>query len=81
VKLTTICRYGVALNKHGHSKRFVVRIPLRARDSMFSIAVKTGPGAHSASFLMGTGVLTQEVKRPNRGVDHPPPSSTEVKNE
>ena len=44
----------------------------------FSAPVQTGPGAHSASYTMGTGSLPG-VKRPGRGVDHPPPSRAEVK--
>jgi hypothetical protein len=44
----------------------------------FSAPVQTGPGAYPASCTMGTGLLPG-VKRPGRGVDHPPPSSTEVK--
>jgi len=44
----------------------------------FSVPVQTGPGAHPASYSMGTGSFP-EVKRPGRGVDHPPPSSAEVK--
>ena len=43
----------------------------------FSTPVQTGPGAHPASCTMGTGSFPG-VKRPGRGVDHPPPSSTEV---
>ena len=43
-----------------------------------SAPVQTGPGTHSASYTMGT-VSLPEVKRPERGVDHPPPSSAEVK--
>ena len=43
----------------------------------FSAPVQTGPGAQPASYTMGTGSFT-EVKRPGRGVDHPPPSSAEV---
>jgi hypothetical protein len=35
---------------------------------------QTDPGAYPASCTMGTG-----VKRPGRGIDHPPPSSAEVK--
>ena len=34
-------------------------------------------GAHPASYTMGTGSFP-EVKRPERGVDHPPPSSAEI---
>jgi hypothetical protein len=51
------------------------RIPVGAR---FSAPVQTGPGAHPASCTMGTGSFPG-VKRPGRGVDHPPPSSAEVK--
>ena len=45
----------------------------------FSAPVQTCPGAHPASCTMGTGSLSWGVKRPGRGVDHPPPSSAEVK--
>jgi hypothetical protein len=44
----------------------------------FSAPVQTGRGAHPASSTMGTWSFSG-VKRPGRGVDHPPPSSTEVK--
>jgi hypothetical protein len=44
----------------------------------FSATVQTGPEAHPASYTMGTGSFPG-VKRPGRGVDHPPPSSAEVK--
>ena len=44
----------------------------------FSAVVLTGPGAHPASYKMGTGSFPG-VKRPGRGIDHPPPSITEVK--
>ena len=40
--------------------------------------VNTGPGAHPASYTMGTGSLPR-VKWPGRGVDRPPLSSAEVK--
>ena len=50
------------------------RIPVKAS---FSAPVQTGPGAHPASYTMGTGSFPG-VKRPGRGVDHPPPSSAEV---
>ena len=49
-------------------------IPVEAR---FSAPVQTGPGAHSASCTMGTGSFPG-VKRPGRGVDHPPPFSAEA---
>jgi hypothetical protein len=51
------------------------RIPVRAR---FSAPVQTGPGVYPASYTIGTGSFPG-VKRPGRGVDHPPPSSALVK--
>jgi hypothetical protein len=42
-----------------------------------STPVQTGPAAHPASYTMGTGAFPA-VKRQGRG-DHPPPSSTKVK--
>lgn len=41
-------------------------------------AIQTGPGAHPASYSMGTGSFPG-VKLPGRGVNHPPPSNTELK--
>ena len=43
----------------------------------FSAPVQTAPGAHPASYTMGTGSFPG-VKRPGSGVDHPPLSSAEV---
>ena len=37
----------------------------------FSAPVETGPGAHPAAYTMGT-VSFPGLKRPGRGVDHPP---------
>jgi len=45
---------------------------------IFSAPVQTDPGAHPASFIMGTGSIPG-VKRQGRGVNHPPPSSAEFK--
>jgi hypothetical protein len=44
----------------------------------FSLPIQPGPGAHPASNTVGTGSFPR-VKRPGRGIDHPPPSSTELK--
>ena len=44
----------------------------------FSAPVQTGRGAHPASCTICTG-SSLGVKRPGRGVDHPPPSSAEGK--
>ena len=60
-------RYG--LDGRGIESRWGVR---------FSAPVQTGPGAHPASYAMGTRSFPA-VKRPGRGVDHPPQSSAEVK--
>ena len=48
------------------------------REARFSAPVQTGPRAHPASYTTGTGSFSG-VKWPGRGVDHPPPSSAEVK--
>ena len=47
-------------------------------EARLSATVQTGPGAHPASYTMGTGSFPG-VKRPRRDVDHPPASSAEVK--
>jgi hypothetical protein len=44
----------------------------------FSAPIQNGPGAHPASYTMGNGSFPG-VKRPGRGVDHPPSSSADVK--
>ena len=44
----------------------------------FSAPVQTGHGAQPASYTKCTGSFPG-VKRPERGIDHPPPSSAEVK--
>ena len=43
----------------------------------FFAPVQTCPGAHLASYAMGTGTLPG-VQRPGRGVGHPPPSNAEI---
>ena len=60
-------RYG--LEGPGIESRWEVR---------FSAPVQTGPGAHPAAYTMGTGSFPG-LKRPGRGVEHQPQSSTEVK--
>ena len=50
-------------------------IPVGAR---FSAPVKTRPGAHPTAYAVGTGSFSG-VMRPGRGVDHPTPSTAEVK--
>jgi hypothetical protein len=46
----------------------------------FFTPVQTGPGAHPASYTMGTGSFPG-LKRQGRDADHPPPSSVEVTTE
>jgi hypothetical protein len=52
-----------------------IESPLGVR---FSAHVQTGPGAHPASYTMGTGSFPG-AKWPRRDFDHPSPSSAEVK--
>jgi len=47
-------------------------------EARFSAPIQTGSEAHPASYTMGTGSFPG-VKQPGRGVDHPLPSSAEVK--
>ena len=47
-------------------------------EARFCTPVQTGPGVHPASYTMGTGSFLG-VKWPGRGVKHPLPSSSEVK--
>jgi hypothetical protein len=55
--------------------RFGDRMSVEAR---FSAPVQSCPGAHSASYAVGTGSFPG-AKRSGRRVDHTPPSSAEVK--
>jgi hypothetical protein len=48
------------------------------RGAKFSAPVQTGPEAHSASYTMGTGFFPR-VKRPGRGVEHPPHLAPKLK--
>ena len=49
-------------------------------EARFSAPVQTGPGAHPISYTMGTESLSG-VKRPGRGVDHPPHLAPRLKKE
>jgi hypothetical protein len=44
----------------------------------FSAPVQTGPGAHPASYTMGTGSFPG-IKRQGRGFDHPNPIAPRLK--
>jgi len=46
----------------------------------FSATAQTGPGAQPASYTMGTGSFPR-VKRPGRGVNHPPHLASRLKKE
>jgi hypothetical protein len=63
-------RYG--LNGPGVESRCRVR---------FSAPVQTGSGAQPASYTLGTGSLSQGLKWPERGVDHPPKLASRLKKE
>jgi hypothetical protein len=49
-------------------------------EARFSAPVQTGRGAHPASCTMGSGSFLG-VKRPGRGVDHPPHLAPRLKKE
>jgi hypothetical protein len=62
------------VNSFGIATRYWLEGPgIESRwGARFSAPVHTGPWAHPASYVMGTGCF------PGSGIDHPPPSSTEV---
>ena len=64
-------RYSESLRTGRSGERILV-------GARFSSPVQTGPGAHPTSYTMATGSFPG-VKRPGRGVNHPPISSAEVK--
>jgi len=43
----------------------------------FSTPIQNGPGAHQASYAMGTGSFLG-IKRPGHSIDYPPPSRAKV---
>jgi hypothetical protein len=50
----------------------------KVQDISLLNSVQTGSGAHSASYVMGTGALSPGVKRLGRKTDQSPPCSVEV---
>jgi hypothetical protein len=67
----------------GSSVSLATRYRLRSEDRIgarFSALVQTGPVAHPASYTMGTKAFPA-VKRPGRGVYHPPPIAPMLKEE
>jgi hypothetical protein len=68
-------------SSHGIATRYGLDGPViesGGGGARFSETFQTGPGAHPASYTMDTGSYPG-VKRPGRCADHPPPSSSEVK--
>ena len=53
--------------------------PCGGGGAKFSSPVQSSSEAHPASRMISTGSLSPRVERPSRGVGHPPPSMTEVK--
>jgi hypothetical protein len=49
--------------------------------SKFSVPVQTGPGAHSAGCMGGSGCLFLEVKQLGHGINHPPNPELRLKKE
>jgi hypothetical protein len=74
--LTAAVLFSFRLFSASLSCLFVLLLSLSG--ARFSSPVLTGPGAHPASYTMATGSFPG-VKRPGRGVDHPPLFSAEVK--
>jgi hypothetical protein len=59
----------------GVDRKIILRLIFRKWD--VGVWTGLGPGAHPASFTMGT-VSFPGVKPPGRGADHTPPSIAEV---
>jgi hypothetical protein len=71
---------GIVSNYGLDDRAIEVRSP--TEDFSSSPCVKTGSGAHPASYPMGTGgPFHGGEARPGRDADHSPPSSAEVKYE
>jgi hypothetical protein len=87
-KFTSICYFNTAISRTYRqinidaiswplqSGRSGDPIPVGAR---LSAPIKTGTGNHPTSRTMGAGSLLQEQSGRGAVVDHPPPSSVEVK--
>ena len=77
-----VTRYGLrgpVIETRLGARYFPIRPGIESRwEARFSAPVQTGPGAHPASYTMGTGSFPG-VKQLGRGVDHPPSYSAEVK--
>ena len=79
INLRTVV-HDIYYQKHSYKSLFVIAARLGDRTlegTRFPAPVKTDPGAHPRSNTTGKGSFPL-VKRPRRGVDHPPASSKEV---
>jgi hypothetical protein len=61
--------FGIA-NRYGQAVRG--SNPVGSRNFMYSTAIQTDSGVHTAFCTVGTGALFSGAKWPVRGVDHPP---------
>jgi hypothetical protein len=69
---------GIATAYGLNDGRVGVRVPVGSRIFAYPI-VQTGSVVHPITYTMGAGGSSTEVKRLGREVDHPPPTSAEVK--
>jgi hypothetical protein len=64
-----------------YNQRYNGSIPGRRKHFLPLHSVRTSYGAHPTAYLMGTLVLSQEVRQPGSEADHLSPPSVEVKND
>ena len=72
--LARVCKLvwvGIAQTLYQLSTGWTVRDRIPVGDEIFRTR-PGGPGTHPPSYRVGTGFFLR-VKRPGRGVDHPPP--------
>jgi hypothetical protein len=70
---------GIATGYALDGRRAEIRVPVKAKFFPYPF-VQTGPGAHSASYPMGTEVSFPGVKRPGSEARHSPPTSDDDEN-
>ena len=75
---TNICELNIIPSRDSYSLRAVRSGDQTLVGARFSAPAQTSPGAHPAPSTKVTGSFPG-VKRPGRGVDHPPASRAEVK--
>ena len=74
----TVCQL-ITTVQFDDARRQNVKMSLSLSLLKFSAPVHTGPGAHPFSITVGTGSFFLGIKWPGRYVNHPHPSSAEVK--